>query len=526
MAPGWRSLTGGVHPTTAPELWHHGSMIDRRSLIPIGLFASLGWLSVSGAQAADLHVGSGQPYAAVQDAVEVAVAGDVILVHAGNYNGDVDITADGTDSAPITLQPAGDGQATITGRITIDGDYWEIIDLTFVARSGADGFRLRGDHNRLQGIDLSGGDRDGIDGSGIGNEVRESTIHNFDAGQSDAHCIVLNPGAEDWIIAGNELYDCSGDTIQLYAQGAERTIINVRIDHNDMYFTGALSRTENAIDVKNADGLIIFGNRMHGFPDNKVVVFQKGPANIDMQCNVMFDGFTGVEFRAEDGGTVENIVFARNLMHDYSSYALKFDGTVGAEVFNNTFVDIGNDGLRIEGAGLDSATIQNNLWVNTGSVEAGSFTADHNGFWQVSSNEIASGSDVEADPLLDTDYLLGAASPMIDMGIDVGLPFAGTAPDLGWDETTMDSCETAGAGGGASSSSGTGGSSSTSSGSGGASSTSSGTGGSDPNSAADSGDEGGCGCRLAGAAHDRTPSQLWLAALALCLVARRSKCRK
>ncbi len=496
-------------------------MVDRHAIIPIPLFAALGWLLAPSAAAADLHVGSGQTHATVQDAADVAAAGDVIVVHGGSYDGDVDLTADGTDRARITIQPAGDGEATITGRVTIDGDYWDIIDLTFVARSGADGFRLRGDHNRLQGIDLSGGDRDGVDGSGTGNQVRGSRIHNFDAGEGDAHCIVLNPGAEDWVIADNELFDCSGDTIQLYADTAERSIINVRIDHNDMYFTGALSRTENAIDVKNADGLIIFGNRMHGFPDNKVVVFQKGPANIDMQCNVMFDGFTGVEFRAEDGGTVEHIIFARNLMHDYSSYALKFDGTVGAEVFNNTFVDIGSDGLRIEGAGLDSGTVQNNLWVRTGSVDTGNFAADHNGFWQVSSNEIASGSDVQGDPLLDTDYRLGAGSPMIDMGIDLGLPYAGSGPDLGWDETTMNSCETTGAGGASSTSSGTGGASSTSSGTGGASSTSSGTAGSDTHSATDSGDEGSCGCRLLGAGRAGALPWLWLTGLALALMARR-----
>ncbi len=498
-------------------------MKHSRSLLPIALLATAGTLSVPNAQAADLHVGNGQTHATVQAAVNAAAAGDVILVHAGSYTEDVDITADGTDGAHITMRPAGDGDATITGRVTVDGDFWDILDLTFVARAGARGFRMRGDHNRLQGIELSGGDRNGIDGSGIGNEVRASTIHDFDAGQSDAHCIVLNPGAEDWVIADNELYDCSGDTIQLYADSAERTILNVRIEGNDMYFTGALSRTENALDVKNADGLVVFGNRMHGFPDNKVVVFQKGPANIDMQCNVMFDGSTGVEFRAEDGGTVENIVFARNLMHDYSAYALKFDGTVGGEVYHNTFVDIGSDGLRIEGGGLTNGTVQNNLWSNTGSVEGGSFIADHNGFWQVGSNAIASGSDVEADPLLDTDYRLGPGSPMVDMGLDVGLPFAGTAPDLGWDETTMDSCDVSGAGGASSSSSGTGGSSSASSGTGGASSTSSGTGGgTSPGTTTGTEDDGGCGCRLTAATSGRGMALPWLASLlVLGLAARR-----
>ncbi len=501
----------------------------RVAALSLATLSALSLLATT-AFAADLHVGAGQTYATVQEAVDAAAAGDVILVHAGQYDGDVDTTAVGTDSARITLQAAGDGEAVINGRVTLDGDYWDVTGLTFVARAGADGFRVRGDHNRLIDIELSGGDSDGVDGSGIGNEVRDSRIHNFDAGASDAHCIVLNPGAEEWVIAGNELYDCSGDTIQLYASTFERTIIDVRIEYNVMYFTGALSRTENALDVKNADGLVVFGNVMYGFPDNKVVVFQKGPANIDMQCNVMFDGFTGVEFRAEDGGTVENVIFARNLMHDYSSYALKFDGTVGAEVYNNTFVDIGNDGLRIELAGLDGGSVRNNLWLRTGNVDTGNFAADHNGFFEVGNNAISSGSDVEADPLLDTDYYLGAGSPMIDMGVDVGLPFAGAAPDIGWFESELEGCDIA-----SSSSSGTGGGS-TSSGTGGGtssgSSSSSGSGGSGASSSgSDSGaspsDDGGCGCRQvrSASAGGAAANGWWLAGAALALVALRRRRR-
>lgn len=39
--------------------------------------------------------------------------------------------------------------------------------------------------------------------------------------------------------------------------------------------------------------------------------------------------------------------------------------------------------------------------------------------------------ELEADPLLDANYRLTAGSPAIDQGIAVGLPFQGTAPDIG-----------------------------------------------------------------------------------------------
>ena len=406
-----------------------------RPLIPVCLL-----LLPTMAHAADLNVGSGQTYATVQEAVNAAQPGDAILVHDGSYTEDVDITSSGEANARITLQPADGASPTITGQMTIDGAFWDVTGLTLVARPGARGVRLRGDDNRILGVELSGGDNNGIDGGGRRNEVRDSHIHDFDAGDSDAHCIVLNPGAEDWVIAGNDIHDCSGDCLQLFSSGVETSIKNLLVENNHLYFTGAIMRTENAIDVKNGDGVVIRNNRMHSFPDNKVVVFQKGPVNIELSCNEMYDGFTGVEFRGEDGGTVQNVVFTRNVMHDFSSYALKFDGTQQADVFNNTFVAIGSDGLRIEGAGLDGGAIRNNLWVDTGNVDAGNFDASHNGYFNAST-DIGGADDVTADPLLDAMYQLQDGSPMIDVGLDVGLPFVGAAPDIGWHELGADGCD-------------------------------------------------------------------------------------
>jgi hypothetical protein len=180
---------------------------------------------------------------------------------------------------------------------------------------------------------------------------------------------------------------------------------------------------------------------MYGFDTNKTLVFQKGPAGIEVSCNEMTDGFTGVEFRGEDGGTIEDVVFAHNLMVGYDQYTLKFDGTVGAQIYNNTFVNVVGDGLRLEIATLQQGIVRNNLWVSAGEIEDdGEFMFDHNGFWMVGDNAIPSDSDVNEDPLLDADYRLMPGSPMIDAGVDVGLPAAGSAPDIGWDEVDGDPC--------------------------------------------------------------------------------------
>lgn len=492
----------------------------RRFTLTAALLVSWSWSAV--ARAADLDVGQGQTYATIQSAAAAAVAGDVVRVHAGEYTEDLDLTQSGSSGSPITIQSAGDGAVTLRGSAKLAGDYWEIADLTVIVQGDVRGFDIDGSHNRLSRLDLSGGANNGVDGSGNGNEIHECKIHGFDAGLEDAHCIVLNQDVSDWVIEGNELYDCSGDGIQLYSDGPTRTIKNTRIEGNTFRYTGAIQRMENAIDVKDADGLVIVGNQMSGFSQNKTMVFQKAPTNIEVRCNVMYDGSTGVEFRGEMGGTVENVTFVHNLMHDFTEYALKFDGTVGATVVSNTFVDAQSDGLRIEGLSLTGGVVRNNLWLRTGGLDTGMLTADHNGFWDVGNNLIASPTDVNEDPLLDAAFHLSANSPMIDRGIETSEPFFGAAPDLGAHEVGLEACQagSGGAGGAGGAGAGTGGAGGGSGAAGPGSGSNTGSGGS---GAGDPEDDSGCSCRAAGRSPASSGNAALLAAMAIsaALVRRR-----
>jgi hypothetical protein len=478
----------------------------RRAAAPLLFLA--GWSST--ARAADLEVGPGKAYATIQAAVDAAAPGDVVLVDGGSYGESLALSESGTAAAPIALRAAADATVVVAGAIEIFGDYWEVSDLTIEVPGDVRGIEVRGSHNRLQRLDLSGGANNGVDGSGEDNHVLECRIHDFDAGRSDAHCIVLNTNAAGWVIADNELFDCSGDAIQLYGPSdqALRTIKDTRIERNVMRWTGGIARMENAVDVKDADGLLIADNEMSGFVENKTLVFQKGPANIDVRCNSLRDGFTGVEFRGE-GGILDGITFAQNLMVGFTEYGLKFDGVSSAEVFANTFVDVGSDGLRIEGAGLDAGRVQNNLWLRTGALDAGTFDADHNGYFETGSVGFASATDVEADPLLGADFALGAGSPMIDAGADVGLPFAGRAPDIGAFEDGVRACARgAGGGEGGGSPAGAGGGGPSGGTSTGGPSGAGGSTGADPG-----GDDGGCSCALPGRPHSSLPAVALLALL-------------
>ncbi len=61
-------------------------------------------------QGADLHVGSGQTYSTVQEAVDASSSGDVIIIHAGTYREGVNINVEN-----LTIQPNGTDEVIMNG---------------------------------------------------------------------------------------------------------------------------------------------------------------------------------------------------------------------------------------------------------------------------------------------------------------------------------------------------------------------------------------------------------------------------
>lgn len=96
--------------------------------------------------AATLEVGSGKPYTTIQAAVDVATAGDTVLVYAGTYNQSnsysyggtrttiVHIKNSGTSSNPLIIK-AVDSNVTLDGGGTINNCFWGR-DLSYVVIDG------------------------------------------------------------------------------------------------------------------------------------------------------------------------------------------------------------------------------------------------------------------------------------------------------------------------------------------------------------------------------------------------------
>ncbi|HEY7461811.1 MAG TPA: DUF1565 domain-containing protein [Gemmatimonadota bacterium] len=123
-----------------------GALTHARGAFPVvtpGVRATVYHVKTTGS---DTNPGTeSRPFQTVQRAVTVVQPGDTIRVHAGTYQGIVDIRTSGTEGAPIVLEGAGDGEATLTAdfRALDCSETYPTRDRTVQINGGADYWTIR-----------------------------------------------------------------------------------------------------------------------------------------------------------------------------------------------------------------------------------------------------------------------------------------------------------------------------------------------------------------------------------------------
>jgi Right handed beta helix region len=395
-------------------------------------------------------------FRSIQEGLGVLKPGDTLYVRGDTvgvgrvYLENMMFPVSGVNGAPITVKrfPGEKVIVSTADTISLNRDFLVIEGFIFDhQKAESDAMRWSGNNIDLRECEVRNGSRDGIDVSAKAKNVTISNcaIHDFvwtDPARRDAHCIIVNPGVIGVRITGNTIFNCSGDGIHLFATNSTPVssyVRDVRIERNKIYST-LHANSENGLDFKGGVDVIVRQNEIHGFTTNKATVVQKGAQNIRFEENIIYDSARGVEFRWEGGKLQQNVTIVRNVIFNISGqYALKFDGVVNVRILNNTVYKSMGNSIRVELEGIKSGMIKNNLIYLSGVPRiAKTFAADysHNGWFSSSAGALASSQDtIGADPLFfdaaAKDFRLTSKSPVLDKGIDVGVPFMGAAPDLG-----------------------------------------------------------------------------------------------
>lgn len=392
-------------------------------------------------EGAEWHVavggaGSGSPsapFGRIQNALDVAAPGDVIVVHPGTFNELLRSVRDGAADRPITIRAAnGRGSTLVTapGRVltvahahhsieglVLDGQYGAN-DLVRLAAS-ATGFVLRNSEVRRSSRDL-------IDMGAVHDVlIEDSLIHhalNAANGRTDAHGIV-GGAVRRLTVRNTEIHTFSGDGLQVDAGRdapgwSDVTIEGCRIwlaplASAENGFPAGIVPGENAVDTKASSShprarITIRNTDAWGF---------KGPSslsnlaafNLKEHIDATVDGVTVYDSEIAFRLRHPALVRVQNAVVHSVEVAFRYeDGIENLRIWNST-VGGGVSRPFRAASSADSAPDVRNLLLLGSSLPP----------------EAARESNLAASSsaFVDTgahDYRLAAASPAVDAGVTIG----------------------------------------------------------------------------------------------------------
>lgn len=346
----------------------------------------------------DLAAGSAEaPFASIQRAVDAALPGDVILVREGEYrlSQPIRITVSGTAKEPIVLAAFPGERVVLDGShmdvvkpmVKLTASYWELYDLEIRAGPSFGLLMMDAEHNVLR---------------------RLETHHN---GHSGVH---LGEGA-----SYNLIVDCASHDNYDPASGGENAD-GFAIKHrtavaNTVLRSAAWHNSDDGFDLLDSppqriDRSVAYGNGL--MPDGTPYPNGNG--------NGFKLGIGAGRYEPGGGHLVTRSVAWGNEVWGFNSN----NGTVPITLYNNTAWRNGEYDFFFHKA---AHVLANNLSYG-GKVWTGAEVVAERNSWQIELRETPFRSTDPEDP----EFLwLVPDGPAVDEGRDVGLAYAGAAPDLG-----------------------------------------------------------------------------------------------
>ncbi|MEM9073812.1 MAG: DUF1565 domain-containing protein [Myxococcota bacterium] len=372
---------------------------------------------------------SGAPWATITHALDNANDGATILVRPGTYNGRIRMR--GTFATGVTVR----SEEPYMARLRHDA----AVMTFYTASAGCEGITV-------EGFDIA---HDGpgasalvvhIDGDGD-NSVRRITLRNnvlHDSFNNDV--LKINNGIAEVLVERNLFFNQQGSDEHIDLNSAEDVTIQDNIFFNAFEASGRSdgSDTSSYIVVKdsNGDSDIYTGSRNITIRRNVFLRWQGSSGN-----GFLLLGEDGQPFHEVDGALIENNLFlgdspstmrspfgikgARNVIfrHNTTSgdlpgraFAFRFnregDNPVitGVELYNNIWSDPTGSMGALDGGG-------DNDFSDTSAADVGSFTLDHNLYWNggeaIPSDSADAINPTDDDNAVEADPQLGDPSALV-----------------------------------------------------------------------------------------------------------------
>jgi hypothetical protein len=377
--------------------------LDLQLLVNLTLHPQTGDVYYVSTTGRDSNSGSlDSPWASLDHAIEVAEAGDTIMMRGGEYTtNEVWIRGDrgmgGANGQLLTIRSYPGETASVGGdrRIILEADYVRIQGLHFRLPYRMDSW---GTGNQIVDNTFSGPQATygAIEYGGDNGLIQGNRIEISGGGDTQDHGIYLHFGRNN-IVRGNFISGFSGYGIHAYDEDkgdhTPRAYDNILIEGN--IITDSASRSGIILGPHDStitmDNVVIRNNVIFSNADCGILTRYQPIPNLRIYNNVIFGNACGLSI-------------SNNVNH--------------LEIVNNIFVSNSEGHIEISGS-VSNSLITHNLYNSPTSAGSG-FTDSHPLF---------------GDPLFvdanNGDFHLQAGSPAIDAGTNVSLPYSGAAPDIG-----------------------------------------------------------------------------------------------